>query len=322
MRQATLKALGTGALIVVIALLLAEVTLQAASLLVHDRATPWRPSARYTVLCVGDSHTYGAGVEPEDTYPGHLERLLDGRAPGAYSVVNVGIPGMNTAQVRARLPDLVRRYEPDVILVWSGINNSWNRAGHYNEQSDLLVRLDRLASHARTYRLARIWLHDRQLDRDRAVDAGGRAWEIVNVENGFTGKDKFTVRRHDGVIETLQHDGDAEPSSGTEWQAQTERDYAAIIRYTRAAGIPIAFIGYPLGDLGVGGVANRALRKVTEAHDVPLIDSAKSVARVPLEEQNFLWAAHPDSRMYGEIARDILPVVLRYSSPPALPSPP
>jgi hypothetical protein len=315
MLRALLRTLRTGALIVVLALLVAETALQAASFLARDRARPGRPDARYTVLCVGDSHTYGTGVEPEETYPSHLERLLDEQAPGRYAVVNVGIPGMNTGQVRERLPDLVRRYEPDLILVWVGINNSWNRAGEQREQSDLLVRLDRLAGHARTYRLARIWLHDRQLDRDRAAYAGGRTWEIVNIEHAFTGKDKFTVRRQDGVIETIQHDGDAEPSEGTEWQERTEHDYAAIVRYARAAGIPIAFVGYPLGDIGVGGVANRALRKVTAALDVPLVDSAASVARVPREEQNFLWAAHPDGRMYGEIARDILPVVLRHLPP-------
>ncbi len=309
MWRALLKTLWMGAVIAAIGLVLAEVTLQTASLFVPDRAKPWRPGARHMVLCVGDSHTYGAGVEPADTYPGHLQRLLDEQVPGAYSVVNVGIPGMNTAQVRARLPDLVRRYQPDVILVWAGINNSWNRAGDYREQGDLLVRLDRLASHLRTYRLGRIWLHDRQLDRVRAARAGGRTWEVIHVDNPFTGKDTFRVRRHDGVIESIQHDGDPTPSAGGEWQARTEQDYAAIIRYARAAHVPIAFISYPLGDIGVGGIANRALRKVTAAQGVALIDSAKSVARVPPEERHFLWAAHPDGRMYGEIARDILPLV-------------
>jgi hypothetical protein len=296
-----------------LALLLMEIGLQAASLFAHDRSNAWRKGARYTVLCIGDSHTYGAGVAPEEAYPAHLDRLLAAEAPGAYSVANVGVPGMNTAQLREWLPDFVRRYEPDVILVWGGVNNSWNRAGEHGKPEGVLVRLDRLASHARTYRLARVWLHDQRLERDRAARAGGRAWEIVDVEGRFSGKDKFKLRRYDGVVETLQHDQAPEPPSDTDWQAGAEADYLAIIRYARASGIPIAFIGYPIG--GVGGIANRALRNVTGAHGVPLVDSEKAVARVPAQERNFLWAAHPDGRMYGEIARDVLPVVLQLRPP-------
>ena len=311
-----MRALRNGLLIVGLALLLVEIGLQAASLFARGRSTPLRPGARYTVLCVGDSHTYGAGVAEHATYPAHLSRLLDAEAPGVYSVVNVGVPGMNTRQLLERLPDFVRRYEPDVILVWGGVNNSWNHAGGHGESSALLVRLDRLASHARTYRLARTWLHDRQLDRDRAAYSGGRAWEIVGTEGAHTGKDKVTLRRYDGVLETLQHEGDTEAETTGEWGPGAETDYRAMVRWARAAGIPIAFIGYPLGEIGIAAIVNGALRNATAAEGVPLIESAKSVLRVPYEERNFLWAAHPDGRMYGEIAQDVLPVVLRLRPPP------
>jgi lysophospholipase L1-like esterase len=315
MSRGLLRVLRGGLIIVVAALLSVEIALQAASLLMPDRSTPRRSGARFTILCVGDSHTYGAGVRPAEAYPDHLERLLDEQAPGRYSVVNVGVPGMNTAQVLDRLPDQVRQYRPDMILAWVGINNSSNRARARVAPGGFLAWLDWLAGHLRTYRLARVWLNDRRLDRDRTAYAGGRVWEIVDVENLLTGRDRLTLRRSDGVIETIQHEGDARSSTGTEWQLGTEQGYEAIIRHARATGVPIAFIGYPLGDIGVGGIANRALRKVTSAHGVPLIESAESVKRIPPEERNFLWAAHPDGRMYGEIARDVLPVVLRYRPP-------
>jgi GDSL-like Lipase/Acylhydrolase family len=229
--------------------------------------------------------------------------------------VNVGVPGMSTGQVLERLPDLVRRYEPDLILVWAGVNNSWNRAGERGEHSELAVRLDRLAAHTRVYRLARTWLHDRRLDRDRAVHDQRRAWEVLDPQNALRGEGAFTVRREDGVIETMEHDRDEQTPADAVWQQRTERDYAAIARYARAAGLPVAFIGYPLGEIGVAAVVNRALRNVAQAEDVPVVDAAASALRIPFEERHFLWAGHPDGRMYGEIARDVLPVVLR-SLPP------
>lgn len=314
--RALLRALWRGALIALAALLSVEIALQAAALLTGHRSTPGRAGTPFTILCAGDSHTYGADVPAQETYPAHLARLLDEQAPGAYSVVNVGVPGMNTAQVLDRLPGLVRRYRADMVLVWVGINNSWNQAGGRRAPRGLLARLDGLAGQARTYRLVRVWLNDRRLERDRAVAAGGRAWEIVEIKDALTGRDRLTLRRHDGGTETVQHDGDVRAPAGTWWQVGAEQDYEAIIGSARSLGVPIAFIGYPLGDIGVAGVANRALRKATGAHGVALIESVQSVTRIPPGERNFLWAAHPDGRMYGEIARDVLPVVLRHLPPP------
>jgi lysophospholipase L1-like esterase len=103
--------------------LAAEAVLQAASLLVGDRAGHWRPGASVRILAIGDSHTYGSSIAGNQSYPAQLQRLLDERAPGRFSVINLGIPGMSTTQVRQRLPANVARYGPDIVLVWCGANN-------------------------------------------------------------------------------------------------------------------------------------------------------------------------------------------------------
>ncbi len=106
-------------LFVALTLLTAELVLQGAALLVHDRSTVAR-EGKVTILCVGDSHTFGGGVTPAQAYPGRLSAELDAVAPGYYRVVNLGFPGFNTTQVRNRLPDQIRRYRPAMILVWVG----------------------------------------------------------------------------------------------------------------------------------------------------------------------------------------------------------
>ena len=88
-RALWLRLLRGAALAVVGALLAGEVILQLASIFAPDRTSPWREGASERILCIGDSHTYGAGVERDESYPAQLQRVLDGLAPGRYAVMNL-----------------------------------------------------------------------------------------------------------------------------------------------------------------------------------------------------------------------------------------
>ena len=90
--------------IVILTVLVLEFALRLASSFSEDRSgAGWEPGARVRILAIGDSHTFGPAVEPGEAYPGQLQRILDERAPGVYSVINVGIPGTNTTQNLNRL---------------------------------------------------------------------------------------------------------------------------------------------------------------------------------------------------------------------------
>jgi hypothetical protein len=304
----TLRVLGGVAAALCGGLLFVEVLLQVTALFVRDRAEIWREGSSVRILCVGDSHTYGAGVPWDESYPAQLQRLLDQRAPGVYSVVNLGIPGMSTTQVRHRLPDEIRRYRPDMILVWCGINNQWNRAESENGSQGILGQLDGLASRSRLYRLVRVALHDRQLDHDRTIASDGQKWEIIGVDKPLTGNATYTVRRPDGMIERITHRKEGTKISGRAMAPVLEEDYGAMAAHAHAAGVRIAFMAYPL-EVGATSVVNGALRRVAADRGVPLLETAASIERVPPTERNFLWAAHPNGRMYREIAKDLLPLV-------------
>lgn len=77
-----------------------------------------------TILCEGDSFTYGIGGTG---YPSQLEKLLNERAgKREFRVVNEGIPGRNTAQILERLRLHLEEHRPEVLIVLTGENDSWN----------------------------------------------------------------------------------------------------------------------------------------------------------------------------------------------------
>ncbi len=79
-----------------------------------------------TFVSLGDSNTFGLWVRAADAYPARLQDLLDERVPGGpHRVVNLGVPGLNSRQVRTALEDAVEEYEPDGVFVLVGFNDRW-----------------------------------------------------------------------------------------------------------------------------------------------------------------------------------------------------
>lgn len=100
--------------------------LQIGALLATTLLRPAAPGPGATVLCVGDSYTYGIGASaPAASYPARLQADLRARGIDA-GVANGGCPGHDSAYVLRRLPALLR---PDtkVVCVMLGTNDGWSR---------------------------------------------------------------------------------------------------------------------------------------------------------------------------------------------------
>jgi len=85
----------------------------------HDRA---KPDGVVRILAVGDSFTFGFGVEANETYPRLLERLFgETRA----EVLNMGIGGLGTVE-EADIVSYGVRYAPDLILLGLLAEDRWS----------------------------------------------------------------------------------------------------------------------------------------------------------------------------------------------------
>lgn len=110
----------------------------------------------FTILCIGDSYTYGLGAAVEDSYPAQLEGMLNKGRPGKdIRVKNFGTPGSNSRRIRNIFGENIDRYKPDVIIIMVGMNNYWNLEGMhlFNEPSVF----ERLESNIRGLRIYKLW---------------------------------------------------------------------------------------------------------------------------------------------------------------------
>lgn len=78
----------------------------------------------YRIVVLGDSFTWGVGLEIEETFPKLLERDLARCTLGdRIEVINAAHPGHNTVEESLRLHDLGLLYQPDLVLLAYNLND-------------------------------------------------------------------------------------------------------------------------------------------------------------------------------------------------------
>ena len=268
---------------------------------------------RLAILCVGDSHTYGVHFPPDQVYPGQLQQLLDVRAPGRYQVVNLGLPGMNSSEIRVRLPGWLDRYRPYAVVACAGINNFWNRSETESASPGWLrgLRLYRF------YTLAAMHLRTvpplpAVTDRPEFVrtlrDEGETGEEYRDARSG-----ELLIAHRGNIRHMRQHalpDVDA--------RALLRRDLEAMRQMTAERGVKLVLLTYsafplpgrPEPRVGTANEhMNEEMRAFSHQHALPLVDVHDRFAALlpPGVPRIQLFDAegddHPNPRGYTEIAR-------------------
>ena len=98
-----------------------------------------KPSNTFRIIILGDSHTFGLGVELNDTYPKVLESLLNKGADGLkYEVINLGVPGYNMLEKVEFFKKNGLLFNPDIVMVQADLlmDDAMNRT----EQKEFINR--------------------------------------------------------------------------------------------------------------------------------------------------------------------------------------
>lgn len=84
----------------------------------RDRTPRLQPLPKHAViLAFGDSLTAGNGAPQNAGYPARLQQLT------GWNTINAGVPGEISAEGVKRLPALLQRYHPDLVVLCHGGND-------------------------------------------------------------------------------------------------------------------------------------------------------------------------------------------------------
>lgn len=289
----------------------------------YVRITEKRPEAHggqgdFRVVCIGDSNTFGLGVEPSEAYPQQLEALANGPSGrGSVTVLNFGWPGLNSSQIRADLRRILEAVRPDLVLVLIGNNDFWTVAGSARDGGGGIARVRRtLERHSRLYKLYRIavgadedkglLIHPGRAGSDPELtlhqDLGGeRERELSAIARYGDEEFEFGFVREAGV------------NRGTRARAAAvvEQNLREIVAETAKHDTDLILMTYPSWQRNYG-LANSIIRTVAAQTRSRLIDLTPEFERVcpdPTCTEYFQESRHPTPAGYSAVAARVMNAV-------------
>ena len=145
-----------------------------------------KPAGVYRIVTMGDSSTFGWGVDTAKIYPHVLESLLAARHPGmTFEVVNLGVCGYSSLQGRVLLRGEGLDWHPDLLVISYGSNDyslvpeSFERA--YERNLGWSGALREALNTSRAYQVYASWLSAgvKSLAPAKKEDAGPQG--VLNV---------------------------------------------------------------------------------------------------------------------------------------------
>jgi lysophospholipase L1-like esterase len=165
----------------------------------RERDIPPRSAARYRIVVVGDSFTWGQGIERGERFSNLLEQFLGPR----YEVFNFGIPGDNMPEHLTRLTQALT-VSPDFVLLQLYINDFETPEMERPRSYPLLPEPlgSRLMQSSLLYQLTQgQWTHFQELvgitdSYARYMERNLRDTNAPNAREAFGQLREFFVRAH------------------------------------------------------------------------------------------------------------------------------
>lgn len=119
---------------------------------------PPSPPGASRILAIGDSFTFGVGVDARDAFPEVLERDLDAESPGAWTVRNGGVGGYGPLRSAHHLFASQADWRPDVVVHLLYLGNDLEDPRPLTFRTDPVVRDGRMIT-PREHALVRIRMY-------------------------------------------------------------------------------------------------------------------------------------------------------------------
>lgn len=286
------------------------VVLNAQGLRDHDFDVP-KPAGTERILVLGDSFTWGVGLDIEETIPKRLESLL-AEAGRDVEVVNASEPGHNTVQELLRLEELGPLYEPDLVVLVYNLNDI-EYLPELSERDDAPPETDAVP----------VVEIDPGEDVTRFSRNAGLRGRLLALERRSVLVRILVPRfgmllRGLGLLDSVEvswvekiYQGFTDENPG--WR-ESRRALDSIAGYCRQAGCGFVVAVYPLlVELKSyqGGVAHEAVTGFCRGRGIEAVDllDVFEGTRTTSHWINFV-DSHPDAAAHDAVARRLLPTVL------------
>ncbi len=242
------------------------------------------------VVGLGDSCTFGVGVDETGTWPAQL---------AGKRVVNAGVPGYASLQFLGRLRRDVMPLQPRVVIVYGGWNDMWDALSG-KTASPTSGRQSALHSLRRNSVLVKTVLTLAMAGRTSVTDPKQVTANAAKFEP--------TAYRDNlrAIVRECKSEGVRVALCTMPWPGTDCAEWPKLLTETRQYKVPAV-----LAEVGAMGPLvekfNRAIRQAAQEESVPVIDLASDFAARADRGALFVDLFHPNERGHGLVAATIAP---------------
>ena len=130
------------------------------------------------IICLGDSCTFGFRVNDAESYPAQLQNILHLRGLTEAVVLNFGVPGYTSCQGLQLLRKILRKRNPDYVIIAFGANDLERESRSDAEKSRQTVSIEyslaRALNHLATAKVILGALHSRRTNLSESSSGTAR----------------------------------------------------------------------------------------------------------------------------------------------------
>lgn len=243
-----------------------------------------KPAGVQRIVVLGDSYTFGVGVEFPETFSKRLETQLNGTGE-TYDVINFGVSGYNTVLELATFREVAAAFQPDLVIVAYVLNDAERQGKFDDERTDV-----------RDIRSLLTFIH---LDlKDKSMLYGYLSPKVGALFQLFGGR--YAV----GIINQIIHSYD-ESSLG--W-IESQRALLGIMTEARKINADVLVIVFPMMvDFGTYPLepAHERIVQFCKDQGVEVLDLLPRFRHEEVSEYTVFLDGHPNSQAHKIFAEEI-----------------